>query len=134
MKTPKVRFVALIVSAAFAISAEAGDRHRNNANGSQVAPSRGRSSGQSFSSGSGFRQGGGRTFAPSPRMTTRSMPTRTFSQRSTFNSGRNVASFGQRRFTPPETVNRSNRFSRFENHGNVGAIQDNPLNHFSSLN
>ncbi len=133
MKTHKVLFLALIVSAAFAVSAQAGDRHRNN-NGSQVAPSRGRSSGSSFSSGSGFRQGGGRTFAPSPRMTTRSMPTRTFSQRSTFNSGRDVASFGQRRFTPPETVNRSNRFSRFENNGNVGAVQGNRVNRFSSLN
>src|SRR5260370_1215991 len=133
MKTPKVRFVALIVSAAFAISAEAGDRHRNNANGSQVAPSRGRSSGQSFSSGSGFRQGGGRTFAASPRMTTRSMPTRTFSQRSSFNSGRNVASLGQRQFTP-ETVNRGNRSARFENNRNVGAVQGNRVNRFGSLN
>src|SRR5713226_1681826 len=86
MKTHKVLFLALIVSAAFAVSAQAGDRHRNN-NGSQVAPSRGRSSGSSFSSGSGFRQGGGRTFAPSPRMTTRSMPNTTFSQRHVISGG-----------------------------------------------
>ena len=130
MKTHKVLFLALIVGGAFAVSAQAGDRHRSN-NGSQVAPSRGRSSSSSFSSGSGFRSGN-RTFAPSPRMTSRSMPTTTFSQRSTFNSSRNVPSFSQRRFTP-ETFNRSNGLARFQNNENFERMQGNRVNRFSSL-
>src|SRR5438477_7592001 len=120
MKTHKVLFLALIASAAFALSAQAGDRNRNNSNNAKTTgSSSARYSGPAIHSSSGFRYGGNRTFASSPRMTTRSMPTRAFSQRSTFNSGGNVASFGQRRFTPPD-VNRSNRFARFENNGNVG--------------
>src|SRR5437016_11227934 len=134
MKTHRILFLALIVSAALAVSVQAGDRHRNKDNAQTVGSAPAHYSGPAIHSSSGFRYGGNRTFASSPRMTTRSMPTRAFSQRSTFNSGRNVASFGQRRFTPPETVNRSNRFARFENNENVGAIQGNRLNRFSSLN
>src|SRR5256886_2374319 len=81
MKPHKILFLALIVSAAFAVSAQAGDRHRRNGN----APTRGSSSahysgpathsaGPAIHSGSNFRYGGSRTFAPSPRMTMRSTP------------------------------------------------------------
>jgi hypothetical protein len=111
MKTHKVLFLALIVSAAFALSAQAGDRHRNGGNAPAVR------------SGSAHYSGGGRSFASSPRMTMRSMPTRTFSQRSTFNSGGNAASFSQRRFTPPGTFNRSNGVARFQSNRNLGTIQ-----------
>jgi hypothetical protein len=44
------------------------------------------------------------------------MPTTTFSQRSTFNSGRNFASFGQRQFTPRTLSERTgNDLARFQN-------------------
>ena len=55
MKTHKVLFLALLVSALLAVSVEAGDRHRGN-NGRSGATS---ASTRSFSSGSGFRSGGG---------------------------------------------------------------------------
>src|SRR5438309_183806 len=59
MKTHKVLFLALIVSAILAVSVEAGDRRGNNSRW-QAAASRGRSSVQPFSSGSSFRSGGDR--------------------------------------------------------------------------
>jgi len=99
MKTHKVLFLALIVSAILAVSVEAGDRRGNNSR-SQAAASRGRSSGQSFSSGSSFRSGG-RMIGPSQRfssMGARSMPS-SFRQRPTFNSGGN-APIVHRQFTP----------------------------------
>ena len=136
MKTQKVLFLALVVSAALAVSVEAADRRGNN-DGSRVAPSRGRASRSSFSPGPGFRYGSGRMMGPTQRfssMGVRSMPTspRLRDQRSTFNSGGNVGSIGQRRFTP-ETFNRNNGFARFQNNGNLGTIQGNRVNRFSSL-
>jgi len=133
MKTHKVLFLALVVSAALAVSVEAADR-RGNDGRSRVAPSRGRASSSSFSSGPGFRNGSGRMIGPTQRfssMGVRSMPT-SFRQRSTFSSGGNVGSIGQRRFTP-ETFNRNNGFARFQNNGNFGTIQGNRVNRFSSL-
>ena len=133
MKTHKVLFLALVVSAALAVSVEASDR-RGNDGRSRVAPSRGRASSSSFSSGPGFRNGSGRMIGPTQRfssMGVRSMPT-SFRQRSTFSSGGNVGSIGQRRFTP-ETFNRNNGFARFQNNGNLGTIQGNRVNRFSSL-
>jgi hypothetical protein len=133
MKTHKVLFLALVVSAALAVSVEAADRRGNN-DGSRVAPSRGRASRSSFSPGPGFRYGSGRMMGPTQRfssMGVRSMPT-SFRQRSTFSSGGNVGSIGQRRFTP-ETFNRNNGFARFQNNGNLGTIQGNRVNRFSSL-
>jgi hypothetical protein len=124
MKTHKILFLALIVSAVLAVSAEAGNRRGNN----QFAPSRGRSSGHSFSSSSGFRSGG-RMIGPSQRFS--SMGANSFRHRN-FNSGGNVASFGQRRFTPG-TFNRSNGFERFGNNQNFGTIQGNRVNRSGSL-
>ena len=136
MKTHKVLFLALVVSAALAVSVEAADRRGNN-DGSRVAPSRGRASSSSFSSRPGFRYGGGRMIGPTQRFSSmgmRSMPAspRFRGQRSTFSSGGNVGSIGQRRFTP-ETFNRNNGFARFQNNGNLGTIQGNRVNRFSSL-
>jgi Putative peptidoglycan binding domain len=134
MKTHKVLFLALLVSALLAVSVEAGDRRGNNGR-SQAAPARGRSSVQSFSSGSGFRYGGGRTIGSSPHfssMGVRSMPSQRFAQRSGYRSGGNVGSFSQRQFTPG-TFNRSNGFARFQNNGNFGTTQNNRVNRFSSL-
>jgi len=136
MKTQKVLFLALVVSAALAVSVEAADR-RGNDGRSRVAPSRGRASSSSFSSRSGFRYGSGRMIGPTQRfssMGVRSMPTspRLRDQRSIFSSGGNVGSIGQRRFTP-ETFNRSNSFARFQNNGNLGTTQGNRVNRFSSL-
>src|SRR6266567_2082158 len=93
MKTHRILFLALIVSAAFAVSVQAGDRHRNKGNAQTVgsAPAH-----YSSHSSSGFRYGGNRTFAPSPRMTTRSMPT--FSQHHVVSGGNNT-SFVPQQFT-----------------------------------
>src|SRR5437588_1686441 len=133
MKTNKVLFLALVVSAALAVSVEAADRRGNN-DGSRVAPSRGRASGSSFSSRPGFRNGSGRMIGPTQRfssMGVRSMPTspRLRDQRSTFSSGGNVGSIGQRRFTPG-TVNRSNGFPRFQDNGNFERNQGKRVHRF----
>src|SRR6184192_1506971 len=116
MKTHKVLFLALIVSAILAVSVEAGDRRGNNSR-SQAAASRGRSSGQSFSSGSSFRSGGGRMIGPSQRfssMGARSMPS-SFRQRPTFNSGGN-APIVHRQFTPRTfTGGTGNDLARLQN-------------------
>ena len=129
MKTHRILFLALIVSAAFAVSAQAGDRHRNKGNAQTVGSAPAHYSAPAIHSSSGFRSGGNRTLASSPRMTTRSMPQ--FSQRH-FNSSGSVGSIGQRQFTP-RTFNRSNRVARFQNNGNLGALQGNRTNHFRSL-
>src|SRR5882762_5034471 len=119
MKTHKILFLALVVSAVLAVSVEAGDRRGNNSR-SQVAPSRGRSSGQSFSSGSGFRSGGGRMMGPAQHfssMGSRSMPTspRFQGQRSTFNSGGNAPTV-HRQFTPRTFTGRTgNDLAQFRN-------------------
>src|SRR2546430_12975129 len=111
MKSHKVLLLAVLVSASLAVSVEAGDRHRNNGNGnaktSSSSPSH-YSGGAAIHSNSGFRYGGNRTFASSPRMTTRSMPTRTFSPPPNFSSGGNVP-FPQGRAHPhftPRTFDR----------------------------
>ncbi len=100
MKTHRILFLALIVSAAFAVSAQAGDRHKGNNN--QAAYKSGGSSGAQVHSGAPrFAQRSSysstrRTFAPSPRMTTtRSMPT--FSQHHVISGGN--TSFVPQQFT-----------------------------------
>src|SRR6266513_5438984 len=114
MKTHKVLFLALIVSAILAVSVEAGDRRGNNSR-SQAAASRGRSSGQSFSSGSSFRSGGGRMMGPSPRMTMRS---NTFSQRQAFSGGN--APMVHRQFTPRTfTGGTGNDLAQFRNNRSI---------------
>jgi len=100
MKTKRILFLALIVSAAFAVSAQAGDRHRNKGNGQSTGSAPAHYSSPAIHSSSGVRYGGNRTFAPSPRMTTRSMPTpRLRDQRSSFVSAGN-APIVHRQFTP----------------------------------
>ena len=114
MKTHKVLLLALIVSAAFSVSTQAGDHHENNG-GSQVAPAHARSSAPTVGSGSGFRYGGGHMIGPSQRFSSigvRSMPT-VYRQRY-INSGGGAASVGQRQFTPG-TLNRGSGSARFEN-------------------
>ena len=112
MKTHKVLFLALIVSAAFALSAQAGDRHRNNGNARTTASAPAHYSGGAIRSSSGFRYSGNRTFTPSSRMTMRSMPQ--FSQRR-FVSGGNEA-IVRRQFTPRTFTERSgNGVARFQN-------------------
>jgi hypothetical protein len=116
MKTHKVLFLALLVSASLAVSVEAGDRRGNNGR-SQVAPSRGRVSGSSFSSGPGFRYGGGRVMGPTQRFSStgvRSMPSQGFAQRSGYSSGGSVGSIGQRQFTP-RTLSNGSGLARFQN-------------------
>src|SRR5438270_9422385 len=116
MKTHKVLWLAVIVSAALAVSAEAG-KHDGNNNGSQVAPARGRSSAPTI--GSGFRYGSGRMVTRSQRfqsMGVRSMPT-SFRQRSISSvSSGGGAGIGQRQFTSG-TLNSGggNRLARLEN-------------------
>jgi Putative peptidoglycan binding domain len=100
MKTHKILFLVLTVTAAFALSAQAGDRHRNNGNSKTTGSSSARYSGPAIHSSSSFRYGGNRTFAPSPRMTTRSMPRTTFSQR-------HVVSGGNTSFVPQQFTRRT---------------------------
>jgi Putative peptidoglycan binding domain len=119
MKPHKILFLTLIVSAAFAISAQAGDRQRSNGNGRTTGSSSAHYSGAAIRSGPGFRYGGGRTFAPPPRMTMRSMPTNTFSQRHVISGGN--APIVQRQFTP-RTLSNGNDLARFQNNR---AIQTN---------
>src|SRR6202162_2867256 len=132
MKTHKVLFLALIVSAVLAVSVEAADRRGNGNGRSQVAPSRGRSSVQSCSSGSRVRHGNGRMIGSAPRFSSigpRSMPS-SFRQRSTFNSGGNVGSFSQRQFTPRTFTGRTgNGLANFQNNR---SIQNNRFAQFGS--
>src|SRR5216683_4273009 len=95
MKSHKVLFLALIVTAAFALSAQAGDHHGDNGN-SQRAPARGRGLAPMMHSSSGFRSGGNRVFARPSGVTTRSMPQ--FSQRRMIGGGN--TSFVPRQSTP----------------------------------
>jgi hypothetical protein len=142
MKTHKVLFLALLVSAAFALSAQAGDRHRSNGNARSTGSAPARYSGPAIHSSSGFRYGGNRTFAPSPRM---SMRPNTFSQRQTFSGGN--APIVHRQFTPRTLSNgnglaqfqnnrpiQTNRFARFGNNNNLGTVQGNRVNRFANNN
>src|SRR2546428_670848 len=97
MKSHKVLFLALIVSVSLAISAQAGDRHRNNGN-SQRAPARARGSAPMMHSSSGFRSGGNRVFARPSGVTMRSMPQ--FSQR-------RMTGGGNRSFVPRQSTSRT---------------------------
>ena len=117
MKTHKVLFLALLVSAVFAVSAQAGNRNRNGGNAQAVRSSSAHYSGGAIHSSSYARYGGSRT------MGVRSTPS-SFRQRSTtFNSGGNVGSF-----------NRTNRVARFESNRNFGTIQGTGGGRLSSLN
>src|ERR1700719_1445708 len=133
MKTHKVLFLALIVSAAFAVSAYAGNRHGNNGN-SQRGPAPGRVSAPMMHSSSGFRSGGNRMFAPSPRM---SMRSNTFSQRQAFSGGN--APIVQRQFTPRTFSGRTgNDLAQFRNNRSIqtnrfGGMQGPNLNRTAQL-
>src|SRR5438132_1641479 len=124
MKSYKVLFLALIVTAAFALSAQAGDRHGDNGN-SQRGPARGRGSAPTMHSSSGFRSGGNRMFARPSGMTMRSMPQ--FSQRRMI-GGENT-SFVPRQFT-------SRTFSGGGNNNGVARFENNrrtQTNRFAEL-
>ena len=111
MKTHKVLLLALIVSAAFAVSAQAGDRHRSNGNARTTGSSSAHYSSPAIHSSSGVRYGGNRTFAPSPRMTMRS---NTFSQRQAFSGGNGP--IVRRQFTPRTFTDRTgNGLAQFRN-------------------
>ena len=115
MKSYKVLFLALIVTAAFALSAQAGDRHGNNDN-SQRGPARGRGSAPMMHSSSGFRSGGNRMFARPSGVTMRSMPQ--FSQRRMI-GGENT-SFVPRQFTPRTFTGRTgNDLAQFRNNRSI---------------
>ena len=112
MKTHKALFLVLIVSIAFAVSAQAGDRHRSNGNARTTGSAPAHYSGPAIHSSSGVRYGGNRTFAPSPRMTTRSMPQ--FSQRHIISGGN--APIVHRQFTPRTFSERTgNGVGQFQN-------------------
>ena len=124
MKSYKVLFLALIVAAAFALSAQAGDRHGNNGN-SQRGPARGRGSAPMMHTSSGFRSGGNRMFARPSGVTMRSMPQ--FSQRRMI-GGENT-SFVPRQFT-------SRTFSGGGNNNGVARFENNrrtQTNRFAEL-
>ena len=124
MKSHKGLFLALIVTAAFALSAQAGDRHGNNGN-SQRGPARGRGSAPMMHSSSGFRSGSNRMFARPSGVTMRSMPQ--FSQRRMI-GGENT-SFVPRQFT-------SRTFSGGGNNNGVARFENNrrtQTNRFTEL-
>src|SRR6266550_1370765 len=103
MKTHRILFLALIVSAALAVSAQAGDRHKGNNNNQAAYKSGGSSGAQVHSGAPRFAQRSGysstrRTFASSPHVTTRSMPT--FSQH-------HVVSGGNTSFVPQQFTRRT---------------------------
>src|ERR1700731_200498 len=129
MKTKKILFLALVVSAVLAVSAKAGNHHGNS--GSEVAPGPAGSSGRSVSSASGLRYGGGRMIAPSQRFSSIGMRSMSSGYRPYYTGG---PSLGQRRFTPG-AVTPGNGLARFENSRtrNLGAIQSNRVNHTGSL-
>jgi hypothetical protein len=113
MKTHKVLLLALIVTAALSVSAQAGNHHENN-NGSQVAPARAHATAPTFHSPSSPRFGGGSMITRSQRFSStglRSTPT-SFRQRYINSSG--DGSVVQRQFTP-RTLSDGNRLARFEN-------------------
>jgi hypothetical protein len=113
MKTHKVLLLALIVSVAFALSAQAGDGHRGN--GGNARSSSAHYSTPAIHSSSGFRSGGNRMFAPSPRMGMRS---NTFSQRQGFSGGN--APMVRRQFTPRTFTGRTgNDLAQFRNNRSI---------------
>src|SRR5882724_3871390 len=116
MKTCKVLFLALIVSAAFALSAHAGNGHRGNGGNARTTGSASHFSSPAIhSSPGGFRSGGNRMFAPSPRMTMRS---NTFSQRQAFSGGN--APMVHRQFTPRTfTGGTGNDLAQFRNNRSI---------------
>ena len=114
MKSHKVLFLALIVTAAFALSAQAGDRHGNNGS-SQRAAVRGRGSAPMMHSSSGFSSGGNRAFARPSGMTMRS---NTFSQRNAFSGGNGPIVRSQ--FTPRTFTGRTgNDLAQFRNNQSI---------------
>jgi hypothetical protein len=155
MKTHKVLFLALLVSALLAVSVEAGDHHRSNGNAPAVrSGSAHYSGGSAVRSGGNVRFNGGRTFASSPSMTGRSMPQ--FSQRH-FGSGGNTSFVPQQRFArrtfnsertgggnavPQQFTRRTfnsertggNGLARFGNNRNLGTIQGTGGSRFSNNN
>ena len=116
MKTCKVLFLALIVSAALALSAHAGNGHRGNGGNARTTGSASHFSSPAIhSSSGGFRSGGNRMFAPSPRMTMRS---NTFSQRNAFSGGN--APIIRSQFTPRTFTGRTgNDLAQFRNNRSI---------------
>src|SRR5216683_164438 len=115
MKPHKVLFLALIVTAAFALSAQAGNRHGNSGN-SQRGPAPGRGSAPMMHSSTGFRSGGNRMFARPSGVTMRSMPQ--FSQRRMIGGGN--TSFAPRQFTPRTFTGRTgNDLAQFRNNRSI---------------
>ena len=116
MKTKRILFLGLIVCAAFAVSAQAGDRHRNNGSARTTGSAPAHYSGGAIHSNLGVRYGGNRTFAPSPRMTARSMPQ--FSQRHVISGGN--APIVHRQSTPRTFSERTdNGVARFQNNRSI---------------
>src|SRR6266436_3621175 len=116
MKTHKVLFLALIVSAALALSAHAGNGHRGNGGNARTTGSASHFSSPAIhSSSGGFRSGGNRMFAPSPRMTMRS---NTFSRRRDFSGGN--APIVRSQFTPRTFTGRTgNDLAQFRNNRSI---------------
>src|SRR6266404_3891630 len=133
MKTHKVLFLALIVSAALALSAYAGNRDGNSGN-SQRGPAPGRVSAPMMHSSSGFRSGGNRMFARPSGMTMRS---NTFSQRNAFSGGNGPIVRSQ--FTPRTFTGRTgNDLAQFRNNRSLqtnrfGGMQGQHLNRTAQL-
>jgi hypothetical protein len=133
MKTHKVLLLALIISTALSVSAQAGN-HRGNS-GSHVAAAPARASAPTFHSASGSQFNGGRMIGPSQRFSSIGMGSTPTAFRQHHINSNGGASFGQRQFTP-EALNRGSGLARFENNRarDLGAIQNNGENHIGSGN
>src|SRR6266446_2433073 len=117
MKSHKVLFLALIVSAALALSAHAGNGHRGNGGNARTTGSASHFSSPAIhSSSGGFRSGGNRMFARPSGMTMRSMPQ--FSQRRMIGGGN--TSFAPRQFTSRTfSGGNNNGVAQFENNRSI---------------
>jgi hypothetical protein len=158
MKTHKVLWLALIVSAVLSVSAQADndkDNHKGNS-GSHAAAAPARASAPTFHSASGSQFNGGRIIGPSQRFSSvgvGSMPNSAQLRAGAFRqqhiNSNGGASLGQRQFTPefrqqhinsgasfsqrqfsPETFNHGNNLARFENSRRLRTIQG---DHFGQI-
>jgi hypothetical protein len=131
MKT-KFYWLALIVSAALSVPAQAGNHH-GGGNSAVAARAPARSSAPSFQSAPRGNFGGRRMIMPSQRFSSVGMRSSSNAFRQHYINSRGSAAIGTRQVTPGN-FNRSSRLTRFQNQGNhattnqvregTGAIQN----------
>jgi hypothetical protein len=124
MKT-KFYWLALIVSAALSVPAQAGNHH-GGGNSAVAAHAPARSSAPSFQSTPRGNFGGRRMIMPSQRFSSVGMRSSSNAFRQHYINSGGSAAIGTRQFTPGN-FNRSSRLTRFENGGNRLGQITNPI-------